>query len=77
MQTISELREPVTDGENIEFTDHGCSARTVKIHANGQPDSKCPILRHRVWSRVVMIPRSLVDAASPIDEEQERDEAPE
>ena len=35
--TLSELREPVAGGENIEFTDHGHSARTVVKDESGAP----------------------------------------
>ncbi|KAG4437838.1 hypothetical protein IFR05_006684 [Cadophora sp. M221] len=35
--TLSELREPVAGGENIEFNDHGHSARTVVKNESGAP----------------------------------------
>src|SRR6187402_1681284 len=34
---LSELREPVAGGENIEFNEHGHSARTVTTDENGHP----------------------------------------
>ena len=34
---LTELREPVGGGENIEFDDHGHSARTVTTDDNGTP----------------------------------------
>ncbi|KAH9206282.1 hypothetical protein DL95DRAFT_487711 [Leptodontidium sp. 2 PMI_412] len=36
--TLSELREPVARGENIEFNDHGHSARTVVKNESGLAD---------------------------------------
>jgi hypothetical protein len=33
--TLSELRAPVAGGENIEFNEHGCSARTVVTDDTG------------------------------------------
>jgi hypothetical protein len=35
--TLTELREPVAGGENIEFNEHGHSARTVGVDGVGAP----------------------------------------
>jgi hypothetical protein len=35
--TLTELREPVADGENIEFDANGHCSRAVTTNSNGEP----------------------------------------
>ncbi|KAH7407276.1 hypothetical protein BKA64DRAFT_411364 [Cadophora sp. MPI-SDFR-AT-0126] len=81
--TLSELREPVAGGENIEFTDHGHSARTVVKDESGAPVLALARTRTRAGTELVRsatveqktgAPESQIQTQSPQQDEEKATE---
>ena len=51
--TLTELREPVAGGENIEFNEHGHSARTVTTDEDGSPILSTSLTRSKTRATVL------------------------